>query len=651
MKFKTKEEAYEFYNAYAYKVGFSVRRSKEYKDKSGMLVTRIFCCSCEGKRRKDKRDHMYTSHRPETRFGCLARMKVKYCRPTEQFDVVEFNPVHNHIVSTPSKIHLHKSHRKFGVAQVAIADMANDCGIAPKATVAFMARQVGGRENLGFIPQDYKNYLRSKRTVQMKIGDTGGVLEYLQKMQLQDPNFFYAIQVDEDDLITNIFWADAKMMADYAHFGDVVSFDTTYRKNKDGRPFAMFLGVNHHKQTVVFGAALLYAEDADSFIWLFDTFAKAMGGKTPKTILTDQDSAMAKALATQWPETIHRLCIWHIYQNAASKLSGVFAIFQDFSKDFSKCIYDYEDEDEFISAWNAMLERYNLQDNDWLKRMFNQKEKWALVYGRQTFCADMTTTQRSESMNSLLKRYASYNNDLLQFFQHFQRLVDDRRYEELKANFRATQSTPFLSFPIEMLKHAARIYTPEVFNLFEKELRKAHDCNFNRLGDNETITEYDVSPFGKDQHHLVTYDSSTHMVSCSCKKFEFVGLLCSHALKVLSLNNVIRVPENYILKRWSINAKSGSTTTCARTNLIEDPKAMMGKRYEQLCRLCTQLATRAAETEEAYNIALDYLKKIAEEVDASLSGESFHGTSYTNNSTPQENKATLGEGIGKRVKG
>ncbi len=56
------------------------------------------------------------------------------------------------------------------------------------------------------------------------------------------------------------------MMADYAHFGDVVCFDTTYRKNKDGRPFAMFVGVNHHKPIAVFGATLLYAESDDSFM-------------------------------------------------------------------------------------------------------------------------------------------------------------------------------------------------------------------------------------------------------------------------------------------------------------------------------------------------------------------------------------------------
>ncbi|KAL8170628.1 hypothetical protein V2J09_022432 [Rumex salicifolius] len=105
-------------------------------------------------------------------------------------------------------------------------------------------------------------------------GETGGVLEYLQGIQIEDPNFFYAIQVDEDDLITNIFWEDAKMKVDYDDFGDVVCFDTTYQKQKNGRPIALFVGVNHHKQTAIFGAALLFDETSYSFVWLFDTFAR-----------------------------------------------------------------------------------------------------------------------------------------------------------------------------------------------------------------------------------------------------------------------------------------------------------------------------------------------------------------------------------------
>ncbi|KAI5666524.1 hypothetical protein M9H77_16377 [Catharanthus roseus] len=43
-------------------------------------------------------------------------------------------------------------------------------------------------------------------------------------------------------------------------------------------------------------------------------------------------------------------------------------------------------------------------------------------------------------MNSVLKRYVNYKNKLLEFFQHFDRLVEDHRYEELKAYFKASNA-------------------------------------------------------------------------------------------------------------------------------------------------------------------------------------------------------------------
>ena len=68
-----------------------------------------------------------------------------------------------------------------------------------------MARRVGGLDNLGFIPEDYNNDLRTRQIYEVKSGDTGGLLEFLQKMQSEDFHFSYAIQVDLDYLITNIF--------------------------------------------------------------------------------------------------------------------------------------------------------------------------------------------------------------------------------------------------------------------------------------------------------------------------------------------------------------------------------------------------------------------------------------------------------------
>jgi zinc finger SWIM domain-containing protein 3 len=94
-------------------------------------------------------------------------------------------------------------------------------------------------------------------------------MQYLQNRQKADSSFFYAIQVDEDDQITNIFWADGRSLLDYEYFGDVICFDSTYKTNSYGRSFSPFVRVNHHRQTIIFGAALLYDESTASFEWLF----------------------------------------------------------------------------------------------------------------------------------------------------------------------------------------------------------------------------------------------------------------------------------------------------------------------------------------------------------------------------------------------
>jgi zinc finger SWIM domain-containing protein 3 len=70
--------------------------------------------------------------------------------------------------------------------------------------------------------------------------------------------------------------------------------DTTFQTNKPEMPFAPILGTNHHRQTIIFGAALLFDESADSFVWVFRNFLKAMSGKQLVTIFTDQCAAMEK---------------------------------------------------------------------------------------------------------------------------------------------------------------------------------------------------------------------------------------------------------------------------------------------------------------------------------------------------------------------
>ena len=66
--------------------------------------------------------------------------------------------------------------------------------------------------------------------------------------------------------MAKFFWTDGQSIMDYACFGDAVSFDTTFYTIKFEMPFASLLGTNHHKQTVIFGAALLFNETIESFV-------------------------------------------------------------------------------------------------------------------------------------------------------------------------------------------------------------------------------------------------------------------------------------------------------------------------------------------------------------------------------------------------
>ena len=201
-----------------------------------------------GVRAEDKREEKFSYSRPESRCGCNAHMKISLRNGFYQ--VYEFEETHNHILATGTMAQYLRSHRKVTDAQIAAAEVAKSVGISNKATIDLMAKEACGLPNLGFAPEDMKNRLYSKRTLQAKKGDTGGVLEYMEKKVKEDANFFYSIQVDEDDLITNIFWTDSKMVSDYALFGDVICFDTTYRKLDDGRLFGLVVGVNNHKKTI-----------------------------------------------------------------------------------------------------------------------------------------------------------------------------------------------------------------------------------------------------------------------------------------------------------------------------------------------------------------------------------------------------------------
>ena len=116
--------------------------------------------------------------------------------------------------------------------------------------------------------------------------DIKKTLDLISDLRKSDPGFMFSVETDEDGRIKTLMWTNSRSRMQYGHFGDVISFDTTFKTNMYDMPFGLFVGVNNHFQTVLLGGVLMTDEKIESFRWVFREFASMMGGKEPKAILT-----------------------------------------------------------------------------------------------------------------------------------------------------------------------------------------------------------------------------------------------------------------------------------------------------------------------------------------------------------------------------
>lgn len=632
-EFESDEHAHRFYNRYARVLGFRVRKDWVNRSKiHGQVVSRKFTCSREGYRRKDKRDINVKKHRKETRTGCLAHMIIT--RQTDgKYRVTHFEANHNHDNINPNNSQILQLQKELCITQFSEADLPIDLEFQSSTDYELMSRRSELRDSLDCLAMGYDNFLQCERARDMKKGEAGCLLHHFQRQHFENPSFFYAIQLDADDKVCNIFWADDNMVVDYDHFGDVVCLDTTHRTNKDSLPFVQFIGVNHHNQVVVFAAAFLFDDTAESLKWLLHTFLEAMSGKKPKIILTDQDAAVVEAINSVLPEIDHCICLWQMYQNALRHLSHIVKDTQSFTSDFRSCIYDQKDEEGFIQSWETLLENYGLQQNDWLKWMFREREKWAVVYGRNSFFLDLNGRHMAESLSNNLSNHLISDQGMLQFFNHFERLVDEQRYKENKANEEMYRCMPRLMANVILLKHASEVYTPKAFELFQREYEKCLNDVVNQSSQKGFLSEYKVNTFGQSREYCVTFNSSNNIVVCNCTKFESVGFLCSHALKVLDHRNIKVVPSQYILKRWTRDAKIGNVGNNTEIIESENLKLVVARRYKDLCYRILNISARAADSADAFQFASRQLEEVIEGVEKILTSKSDEAQGITSSST------------------
>ncbi|XP_021851075.2 protein FAR1-RELATED SEQUENCE 9-like [Spinacia oleracea] len=423
------------------------------------------------------------------------------------------------------------------------ANVCSKSGMSVAQTYDLMAVQRNGRGKMPFLRKDLNDVVGKERKARTSGGDAKDVL-----------------------------WVDARSRAAYEEFGDVFCFDTTYLTNKYKMPFANFVGVNHHGQSILLGCALVSHENSDTFEWIFGNWLECMGGKAPIGILTDQDPAMRRALRSTMSDTCHRRCIWHILQKFSRKL-GTHLEYPDLKVDLERAIYDSLTCDEFELNWATVMERYQV-DDDWLEGLYAERNMWVPAYVKHLFWASMKTTQRVESINSFFDQFVHKHTHLYEFVEAYCEAMEERENEESMVDTNTARNLRQIvtCFPAEELFQ--KIYTDAKFHEVQRECsRVLYVRCLNKKMLDESVEEYKLEDrvWIKPKHarkEIVTkhktksvamYNYVTKETSCDCKHFECHGIRCRHMILVYDLNNKTEVSGKYILRRWRKDVKRKHT--------------------------------------------------------------------------------------------
>jgi uncharacterized protein YaaR (DUF327 family) len=201
--------------------------------------------------------------------------------------------------------------------------------------------------------------------------------------------------------------------------------------------------------------------------------------------------------------------------------------------------------------------------------------------------------------------------------------VQEKREKEIKSEHEARKKLPMLKLKgTPVLQQAANVYTPPIFKLFQEEFEKSTAAYIKNSVQNDSINEFTVAICNLEGRPTNTYGYKVSVhpinqtVSCSCKKFEKHGILCSHALKSLDMMNIKLIPEAYILKRWTKEARSGIVQDNRGKEIVEDPKLEKLQRYKSLCKRFGRMASRAVDFDETYFLldsSIDSMNKTIEE--------------------------------------
>nr|GEW67521.1 hypothetical protein [Tanacetum cinerariifolium] len=259
--------------------------------------------------------------------GCKARVVFNLDPRTRKFVLTVFDTIHNHDLEREEFKHLSKREMHLTYLEEAFIVKAASVNICATRAHHLLTGIKGSYLLVHGTTVDFKNFFRS---VNCYIGDSDAQM-LIHKMEnrkkhMSDFSFGYLVENAE---LSGIFWADEVSKYNYREFGDVVSFDTTFKTNKHKMVFVPFTAIDNHRKCVTVAAII------------------------------DQDGAMRNAIEAEFAGSKHRLCMWHITQKLPAKICAKIYEETDFKEKLNEIVWNmYIGPKEFEESENSFFSHF-----------------------------------------------------------------------------------------------------------------------------------------------------------------------------------------------------------------------------------------------------------------------------------------------------
>lgn len=608
-RFSTHDAAYEFYTEFAKRCGFSIRRHRtEGKDGVGKgLTRRYFVCHRAGNTPvKTSNDNKPQRNRKSSRCGCQAYMRIS--KSTElgvpEWRVTGFANHHNHELLEPNQVRFLPAYRTISESDKNRILMFAKTGISVQQMMRLLELEKCVEPGyLPFTEKDVRNLLQSFRKVDPE-DESIDLLKMCRNIKDKDPNFKFEFTLDPNGRLENIAWSYASSIESYEIFGDAVVFDTTHRLTAFDMPLGIWVGMNNYGMPCFFGCVLLREENLRSFSWALKAFSGFMNGKAPQTILTDQNMCLKEAIGMEMPTTKHALCIWLIVAKFPSWFNAVLGErYTDWKVEFYR-LYNLETIEDFELGWRDMVNSFGLHTNRHIASLYALRNLWALPYLRSHFFAGMTTPGQSKSINAFIQRFLSAQTRLAHFVEQVAVAVDFKDQAGEQQTMQQNIQNISLKTGAPMESHAASVLTPYAFSKLQEQLVMAAHYASYQLEDGFLVRHHTKLEGGRK----IYWVPREGIISCSCHQFDFSGILCRHALRVLSTGNCFQIPERYLPARWR-------RRICVPPNRgLQLPRNDCTERIQLLQSMVSTLVTESSKSKERLDLATEQVSALLSQI-------------------------------------